>query len=178
MLYKNYKRSKLEILGEFLKFYVLSNNAKIFFQKHSCFWVWLLVHTWYPSFRNPILWYHVTKGPHIVSFYIFLFNLIKFNDPNSSHPFFGCHTPFLRFRQNDVIILVFMVMTSLWRHVTCHVTKNYAERLMKVWILLEESLITVGLVVLELWRGGTMCPPPWLHGPKKPMVNRVNWSMD
>ena len=49
--------------------------------------------------------------------------------------------------------------------------------------LCEESFIDTLFLVLEILRGGTLCPPPppppplpsqqWLHKPKKLLVNRV-----
>ena len=36
----------------------------------------------------------------------------------------------------------------------------------------EEIFIDWYFSVSEILRGGTLCPHPWLHKPKKPMVNR------
>ena len=65
-------------------------------------------------------------------------------------------------------------MTSLRRHVTHHMTPNYAKVSIKVWIFFGQSFTDVALGVPKILRGGTKCPPPpWIHWPKKPMVNRV-----
>ena len=69
---------------------------------------------------------------------------------------------------------------SLWHHLTCHVTPNYAKVSIKVWIFFSQSFIHVALGVPEILRGAqsAMPPPPyphpkWILWPKKPMGNRV-----
>ena len=57
-----------------------------------------------------------------------------------------------------------------------HVTQNKHEKRQtmetKDTCFCEKSFIDISFSVLEILRGGTLCPP-WLHKPKKPMVNRV-----
>ena len=62
-------------------------------------------------------------------------------------------------------------MTSLWRHVTRHVTPNYAKVSIKVWIFFDQSFIDVALGVLEILRGAQSAPhgytgqkSPWWIG--------------
>ena len=58
-------------------------------------------------------------------------------------------------------------MTSLWRHVTRHVTPNYAKVSIKVWIFFDQSFIDVALGVLEILRGAQSAPHLPMDTPDK-----------
>ena len=74
---------------------------------------------------------------------------------------------------------VLIEMTSYLHHVTQTKHENKQSMEIKDPCFCQESFIDRSFLVLEIVRGGrTLCsPPPWLHKPKNPMVNRVKWHL-